>query len=289
MKTLKIIGRVLVQLTAVTVVAFLGSLVGGAVQGNAPLGLAIGVATAALAVLTYIGVVRLTERRNPAELARKGAVGGLGRGLAIGVAMFAVVIGSIALLGGYRIEGLGSVWGAVMLVGLMAAAATTEELIFRGILFGIVEKYTGTWIALALTGLVFGMIHLINPHATLWGALAIGIEAGFMLAAAYAATRTLWVPIGLHFGWNFTESGIFGAHSSGTSGSQGLLDGVVSGPALIGGGEFGPEASLLAVLAGLLLTAGFMVLARRRGNLVPRPRRTTSRESVEAATATLVR
>ncbi|MGO4423409.1 CPBP family glutamic-type intramembrane protease, partial [Streptomyces sp. MCAF7] len=143
----------------------------------------------------------------------------------------------------------------------------------------------GTWIALALTGVLFGLSHLLNPHASLWGAIAIAIEAGGMLGAAYAATRNLWVPIGLHFGWNFAISAIFSTEVSGNGTPKGLLDSATSGPAPITGGDFGPEGSLYTVLFGVLVTIVFMWLARRRGHLMPRRRR-----AVEvAATATLAR
>ena len=264
--------RLLKQLVAVAAVAFVGSMGVGAVQGNTLLTLILGVATAVLAVFVYARVVRWSERREPVEVATEGAAAAVGRGMLIGVGMFAAVIANIAVLGGYRVVGQGSVAGAVALFGFMAAAAVTEELIFRGILFRIIEERIGTWMALVLTSLLFGLSHLFNPHASLWGAIAITIEAGGMLAAAYAATRTLWVPIGLHFGWNFAAAGIFGTEVSGNGATEGLLHGVTSGPALLTGGEFGPEASPYAVAFGALLTIVFMWLARRRGNLVPRRR-----------------
>jgi len=260
--------RLLMQFGAVVVVTFAGSLAVGAVQWNTILTLVLGVATAVLAVVTYAWVVRRTEHRAPVEVARKGAVAALGRGVLIGFGMFAAVIVNIAFLGDYRVDGLGSPAGAVALLGFMAAAAVTEELMFRGILFRIVEKRIGTWAALALTGLLFGLSHLINPDASLWGAIAIAVEAGGMLAAAYAATRTLWVPIGLHFAWNFAQGGIFGTQVSGNDTPDGLLNGVTSGPTLISGGEFGPEASLYSVLFGAVLTIVFMWLAHRRGHVV---------------------
>ncbi|MFI7630651.1 lysostaphin resistance A-like protein [Microbispora rosea] len=274
--------RLLKQLVAVAVVAFGGGAIVGAVQGNAFLTLVLGVATAALAVFVYARVVRWSERRAPVEVAAKGAVPAVGRGLLIGAGMFAAVIVNIALIGGYRVDGLGSVTGAIGMLGFMAAAAVTEELLFRGVLFRIIEQRTGTWIALTLTGLLFGLMHLTNQHANLWGAIAIAIEAGGMLAAAYAATRTLWLPIGLHFGWNFAAAGIFSTEVSGNGATQGLLNGVTSGPALLTGGDFGPEASPYAVVFGALLTIAFMWLARRRGNLVP-----LRRHARADATATL--
>ncbi|MEV4176043.1 type II CAAX endopeptidase family protein [Nonomuraea sp. NPDC049709] len=268
--------RLLKQLVPVAVVAFAGGTIVGAVQGSPFLTLLLGVATAVLAVLVYARTVRWSERRAPVEVAAKGAVAATVRGMLIGVGMFAAVIVNIAFLGGYRIDGMGSVPGAVALVGFMAAAAVTEELLFRGILFRIVEERTGTWMALVLTGVLFGLAHLFNAHASLWGSIAIAIEAGGMLAAAYAATRTLWVPIGLHFGWNFAAAGIFGTEVSGNGATQGLLNGVTSGPALLTGGDFGPEASPYAVVFGLLLTVVFMWLARRRGNVVPLRHRATA-------------
>ncbi|GAA2872863.1 CPBP family intramembrane glutamic endopeptidase [Nonomuraea rubra] len=265
--------RLLKQLVPAVVVAAAGNAAVQAVGGNPYLTLVLGVATAALALFVYARTVRWSERREPAEVAAAGAVAATGRGMLIGAGMFAAVILNIAFLGGYRVDGLGSVTGAVAMIGFMAAAAVTEEVIFRGILFRIVEERLGTWLALVLTAVLFGVMHLFNAHATLWGAIAIAIEAGGMLAAAYAATRTLWLPIGLHFGWNFAAAGIFATEVSGNGASQGLLNGVTSGPALLTGGGFGPEASPYAVVFGLLLTVVFMSLARRRGNLVPLRRR----------------
>jgi CAAX protease family protein len=262
--------RLVQQLVVVAVVAFAGSAAVGAVGWNAPLTLVLGGATAVLTLLAYAWVVRRTEHRDPVEVARRGAGSALGRGVLVGVGLFTAVIATIALLGGYEVVGWGSAAGAVAVFGFMVAAATTEEVLFRGVLFRIAEGRIGTWGALVLSGLLFGFAHLFNPNATLWSSLAIAVEAGGMLGAAYVATRSLWVPIGLHFGWNLAEGGIFGTGVSGQSAPEGLLDGVTSGPVALGGGEFGPEASLCSLLAGVVATVVFLRLARRRGNIVPR-------------------
>ncbi len=187
----------------------------------------------------------------------------------MGVGLFGAVIANIALLGDYTINGLGSPGTAVGLFGFMAGAAVTEELLFRGILFRVVEERTGTWVALTLTGLLFGLLHLLNPNASPMGAIAIAISAGEMLTAAYIATRKLWVPIGLHFGWNVAASAIFSAEVSGSNNPQGLLDTTMSGSALLTGGDFGPEASVYAVAFGVLATGVFMLVAYRGGHMVP--------------------
>lgn len=261
--------RVVWQLAAVVAVSAIGGQGVTAVDGDPWATLAVGSVVAVLAVLAYGWVVRVTEHRPSTEVALEGAAGALGRGTLIGVALFGTVIANIAFLGGYQVHGLGSVPGAVGLLGFMAAAATTEEIMFRGVLFRLVEERAGTWIALILTGSLFGLMHLVNPNATAWGALAIAVEAGGMLAAAYAATRTLWVPIGVHFGWNFAAGGVFSTEVSGNGTPQGLLDSTSSGSPWLTGGAFGPEGSLYAVTFGALLTAAFLWLAHRRGRLMP--------------------
>ncbi|WP_405583841.1 CPBP family intramembrane glutamic endopeptidase [Streptomyces sp. NBC_01092] len=277
--------RLVWQFVAVAVVAFVGGQGLAAVEDTPLLQLAIGVPTAVLAVLVYGWVVRRTERRPATEVALEGAPLAIGRGTLIGVALFAMVMTNLFASGYYEVDGLGSVTGSLGLFGFMAAAAVTEELMFRGILFRIAEERIGTWIALALTGALFGLVHLLNPNASLWGATAIAIEAGGMLTAAYVATRKLWVPIGVHFGWNFAAGGIFSTEVSGNNTAQGLLDSATSGPKLVTGGDFGPEGSVYSVLFCVLATIAFMWLAYRRGHVVPRGRRAARIEG----TATLPR
>ncbi|MFJ8961549.1 lysostaphin resistance A-like protein [Lentzea sp. NPDC102401] len=274
--------RFLKQLAVVVLVSFAGGAAVQAVTWNAPLTLILGVAAAVLALAAYAWVVRKTEHREPVEVARKTAPAALGRGVLIGLAMFLAVIVNIAFLGGYEIRGWGSLSGAIAIFGFMAAAAVTEELMFRGVLFRIVEERLGTWISLGLSGVLFGLAHYFNPNATLWSSFAIAVEAGFMLAAVYAATRNLWVPIGVHFAWNFAQGGIFSTSVSGQDAPQGLLDGVTSGSAIVTGGGFGPEASVYSLLTGLVVTVVFLWLAKRRGNLVPRRGRAASAATLGA-------
>src|SRR3954447_12493410 len=96
------------QLGTVGGVAVVGSLAVGAVAGSWVLTLVLGMATAVLALLAYAWVVRRTEHREPTEVGLRGAGAAVGRGLAIGVLMFVAVIASIALAGGYAVDGRGS-------------------------------------------------------------------------------------------------------------------------------------------------------------------------------------
>ncbi|MBQ0846723.1 CPBP family intramembrane metalloprotease [Streptomyces sp. BH-SS-21] len=273
------------QLVAVAAVAFVGGQGIMATEGEPWLQLLVGVPTAVLAVFVYRWVVGRTERRPVTELALEEAPSALGRGTLIGAALFSAVIVNLFTSGYYDVDGIDSRSGAMGLLGFMAAAATTEELMFRGVLFRIAEERIGTWIALVLTGALFGLSHLLNPNASLWGAAAIAVEAGGMLTAAYVATRSLWLPIGLHFGWNYAASGVFSTEVSGNDTPPGLLDSSMSGPSLLTGGDFGPEGSVYSVLFCVLATITFMWLAHRRGRVLPR----RSRAQRAGATATLPR
>lgn len=99
-------------------------------------------------------------------------------------------------------------------------------------------------------------------------AAAISIEAGVLLAAAYMVTRRLWLCIGIHIAWNFTQGGIFSVAVSGGQ-SKGLLQSSMIGPEWLTGGAFGAEASVVAL--GVCFAAGIalLVLAVKRGNVVP--------------------
>jgi CAAX protease family protein len=287
MKFVKPGGRLIAQFAALLMVQFVGAQLLGVADGNPAVMAVVGLATAVLGIVVYRLLIGRMERREVTELSAAGATTGLIGGTVGGLALFGFVIANIAFLGGYEVHGLGSVAGAIGLFGFMAAAAASEELVFRGLLFRIVEKRTGTWIALVLTGLLFGFVHLLNPDASLWGALAIAIEAGGLLTGAYIATRKLWVPIGLHFGWNFAAAGLFSTEVSGNGTPAGLLDASMSGSHLVTGGAFGPEGSLYSVVFCALAALGFLWVAKRRGNIRPIPRRRTA--EVQAGAATLAR
>src|SRR4051794_1032665 len=195
---------VLVRLIVPAVLLLGVSALGGAMAGaaaNPVLGILAGLAMAILSITVYRLSARWLDRRRPAELARDGAPGLVGRGLLIGIAACAATVGLIALTGGYQVLGLGSPGGAIGILGLMVGVAVTEEALFRGVLFRIVEGWLGTWGALGLTAVLFGGLHLVNPDASVVGALAIAIEGGVLIGAGYVATRSLWFPIGLHLGW----------------------------------------------------------------------------------------
>jgi len=182
-------------------------------------------------------------------------------------ALFTATIGLISLFGFYHVSGFNPWTVLLPALSLSIVSGVVEEVLVRGILFRIMEEALGTWLALAISALLFGWMHISNPNATLWSALAIAIEAGIMLAAAFIFTRRLWLAIGIHFAWNFVQGGIFGVAVSG-NGVQGLLQSTLDGPPLLSGGAFGAEASIFAVIvclaAGIYLTWS----AWKKGNFI---------------------
>src|SRR5262249_43241830 len=159
--------------------------------------------------------------------------------------------------------GVGTLLSVVLALLSAIAAGTIEEIVFRGVVFRLLEEWGGTWAALAISSLLFGAIHLLNPRATALGAIGVVFLGGILLAAAYVLTRRLWLPIGIHAGWNFAEGGIFGLPTSGLA-STGIVRGEIVGPEWLSGGGFGPEASIVAVLVCAALGTLLLVRAARR-------------------------
>jgi membrane protease YdiL (CAAX protease family) len=219
------------------------------------------------AILAYLVLVRLVERRPLLELSRPTWPAGLGW-LFGGAALMAVVVGTLWLFSAYVVLGpdTASDWPNIVL-GAGVGAAIGEELISRGVLFRACEEALGTGWALLISSLFFGFAHAFNPHATVATSLAIALEAGVMLGLLYVATRSLLACMGLHAGWNVTQSLVFGVPTSGTR-MHGLVASRLAGPDWLSGGEFGAEASIIALVACSLVSVALFLLARKRGRLV---------------------
>lgn len=243
---------------------------------------------AALFLLLILAVYKLVIARLGAQprddLPLKGSGRGLALGLVSGLVLFSAVVGVAALLDVYRIVGDGDTVGITnSLIAVAIMPAFTEELLFRGILFRWIEELAGSWAALALTSALFGAAHIMNPNASALSSLAIAIEAGVLLGGAYMLTRNLWMAMGLHAAWNFTQGEIFDVPVSGID-SQGLVEAQLNGPVLLSGGAFGLEASIIAMVLATAAGLWLVVLAARRGHVVA-PMWVRRRASLAAASA----
>jgi membrane protease YdiL (CAAX protease family) len=236
-------------------------------------------------IAAFVLCTRVMEARAVSELAPNKALTETLAGFALGTLAFAGVIGVLAALGLYRITGRDD-W-SILAVPLAGAFVTGvfEEILCRGIWFRVVQDSLGSYWALAISAAFFGCAHLLNPHATWFAAIAIMIEAGIFLSAAYMLTRRLWLPIGIHAGWNFTQGGVFGVAVSGTH-SEGMLHATLTGPVWLSGGEFGAESSVVAVVICGTMGIALFAYARRLHHVVaPHWRRGPASAAAAAAAA----
>jgi membrane protease YdiL (CAAX protease family) len=233
-----------------------------------------------LSVLIPLGILiagaRFLEHRSLAEVGLPWRRTGrdLLLGFVITGAAFSAIMGIMALFGWYQVTGVVAgkdIPGILLSLGwLFFGAAVLEEVVFRGIIFRLLERAAGSWIAVGLSAIFFGASHLANPNATLEGALAIAITAGLVAALVYMLTRSLWLLIGFHWAWNFFEATIFGNATSGRTVTS-ILHSRLTGPVLWTGGAFGPEAGLLVIIMGLLIAIPLLwFIVRDKKYLTPR-------------------
>jgi len=150
---------------------------------------------------------------------------------------------------------------AALIVGIITAvsAPINEEIFFRGTLFRHLEQLSGSWLALLVSGLLFGLLHSWRPYASWHSSFFLAVDVGFLCAGLYMLTRSLWVPMGMHFAWNVCEEFIYGLPNSGSASAVSLLHATVQGSSWLTGGNFGPEASILPF--GICLLVNGLVLA----------------------------
>jgi membrane protease YdiL (CAAX protease family) len=230
---------------------------------------AVGVIGAAAIAIYYVAALRWIERRPVQELAQGGGAVEFTTGLSIGIALFSLVMAVLWAIGVYHPSGWGTFSGLGSGALFALSAAVLEEILFRGYLFRLLSSAGGTWIAVLITSTLFGVAHAANPGATLFSSFAIAVEAGVILAGAYALTGRLWMPIGLHLGWNFAESTIWGMSVSGGAITPSLTRGNLSGAPMLTGGAFGPEASIVAVALSFAVGATLLWQTARLGRVQP--------------------
>ena len=229
---------------------FLGILVFSGVAGLLGMfaGSALGVFVAA--VLTNIVTLRVYEGRSLADIgfhwnaaSARNLVWGLVGGMA---SALMVVAGPIAARAAslQPVSGNAASWSTFCFVTvILLFGAAGEEVLFRGYGFQVLLRSMGPWSTILPVGVVFGALHATNPHASMLG-LVNTMGFGVLFGYAFLRSRDLWLPFGLHFGWNFTLP-LFGTDVSGIRiGVTGYELQWRAGP-LFSGGEYGPEASIL--------------------------------------------
>jgi hypothetical protein len=206
----------------------------------------------------YALFVRLIENHWPTDLSLRTLVPHTLLGLLIGFTFMVLVVSIIVACCTTTVSWQGYSPEQYRMFMMFLAVGVGEEMIYRGVIFRWIDERWNTWVALLVSALLFGLMHITNDNATWWSSLAIAIEAGLLLGAAYKWSGTLWLPIGIHWAWNYTQGNIFGFAVSGSNAGDTLMTTIVEGPEIITGGAFGPEASIVAVILGTLFTIIFL-------------------------------
>lgn len=163
-----------------------------------------------------------------------------------------------------------ALWSAVL---LMAGVAAAEELLFRGVLFQRLLAGIGLWPAQVVVGLFFVLTHLGNPGmegaTRIWAGANI-FAASILFGLAYVRTRSLALPIGLHFMANVTQGIVLGFGVSGAAEPSVLSPVSAASMDWLTGGAFGLEASLPGLIVVLALALSFALqpgrnVSTRRG------------------------
>jgi membrane protease YdiL (CAAX protease family) len=181
-----------------------------------------------------------------------------GIGCAIGFVLVLLAVIPVAILGNVAFRttlNFHSVARVVAVTGVLMSGALAEELMFRGYPFQRLVEGIGATGAIVVFSVLFGVVHLTNPGATVWG-LINTVAIGILLATAYLRTRALWLPWGIHFAWNAVLGLVLGLPVSGLRLFNVAVYASAEGPKWLTGGSYGVEASApgaIAICVGLVI------------------------------------
>jgi membrane protease YdiL (CAAX protease family) len=185
-------------------------------------------------------------------------------GLLIGALAIGIPSAILLAVGWLDVTDAPGMWhtGAVGIAMMLLPAALTEELMIRGYPLAVLREALGWEGAIALTSLVFGLLHAFNPNVAVSAIILVTI-AGVFLGAVVYKTRSLWAATAAHLAWNLTLALVLHAALSGQEMPVGDYRVVDGGPDWATGGPWGPEGGA-AAMAGMLMAAALLFRRRRR-------------------------
>jgi len=220
-------------------------------------------------VAAYWTYVRWHEKREATELRLQPlrvVLGGVS-----GAALIGLPIAVLFALGAYELVLFRGFSPALLgVAGVIGIAAVLEELVYRCLLFRVLERAWGTAVALAVQAVVFALMHLANLEQGSAGdviALLVSVTLlGLLWAGLFILARNLWVVAANHAAWNFTIL-LSGVPLSGIEDWRAVapIESRYAGPDWLTGGMFGPESSLLVMVSLGVAVALLLRAARRRG------------------------
>ena len=226
-------------------------------------------------VAAYIFMLRIVDKRKAVQLpfVLDGIIPETAIGFVIGSTIISLVIGCAAILGCYRIVGPNNYSDLVVPLIFLYFASASEEIICRGYVFQRLERSWGTAIAIVIASIVFGFSHMIGTSQIplterLLACACLVIESGLLYNAAYLYRRRLWLPIGIHWAWNYLQGPIYGMPVSGLVYWIPMIKAKATGAAMITGGSWGPEAGLPSFVIRTFIGVFFIIVAYRQGMFI---------------------
>lgn len=222
--------------------------------------------TMAILFASYYFLFKYYEKREISEFSikfmlKESLVGFFGGGILIS---FIILI--LFLLGYYKIIAANDFSIFFLPLLTLAMAALMEEILYRGIIYRILEKWLGTKVALIIPSLIFGFTHVTNENATIIGVLG-AIIGGLLASIMFTYTKRLWVPFTFHFGWNFAQL-IYGSNVSGMDEFGVLFNSQLEGPQLLIGSKFGIEDSIFSLIFTGILFIVIYYKANKKGFII---------------------
>ena len=215
---------------------------------------------------------RIIEKREAYELSARGSLPEFLSGVLIAVVVVGATVFFLYTSGFYTVGHFNANLILVTSFAMYMTGSLMQELITRLIIFRLTEEWLGTWVAIAISAAIFGLAHAANPNQTALSTFTLVITSFFFIGP-FMLTRRVWMVLGAHFGWNFTQTGIFGMPNSGIP-IPGWITPVIDGPVWLTGGDVGIENSALTVGLVMIISALLLIAVIRRGQIVaPRWRR----------------
>lgn len=230
-----------------------------------------GTVFAVLVCTIYILLYRRYERRSVTELSSRHIARYLTGGVLMGLGIASAIILIQYLANVLTITATRSFLPLLPNLWNTFVNSVVAEVLIIGIYFRLIEAWLGSYFALLILAVTFFALHITAPGATPVIAIAVSMHAALLLGPIYIYTRSLWVPIAIHFAWDFSFAGLYGASINGYTLDNSLFATNTNGSELLTGGYFGPQGSVQAAV--LCLIAGLIFHGEsRRHNRIFRPR-----------------
>lgn len=184
-------------------------------------------------------------------------------GFCVGLCNLLLVVLCLAATGGYKIANIS--WDYPQVISNLSfffLVAVSEEVICRGIILKTITQKWSLKAGIIISSVVFGIGHLLNDNATIYSTIILILD-GFIFAYAFMFHNTLWLPIGMHWSWNFYQGTVLGFNVSGNTNLYSIINPIIGGNEIITGGSFGIEGSIFMLPISLLFIAFFYHLYKQ--------------------------